>query len=586
MVKKLSLLLLSIILIFGSYLPQTKSSAATDSITISTDSINIRSGPGLSYPLVTTAKRGEKYSIAKEKGEWIEIQLSAGKTGWVVNWLVTKENEKKDTTSTSKNTVAIANTAQLRVRSGPGTSFRVVGSLNKGQEVTILDQNENWYKTTSIFGEGWIAREFLDIQTGKQESTPSPSTANKTSTGIVTGDTLNVRKQPTTSSIVIGKLSKGASVKIISKQNNWFEISFSNNLTGWVSSEFIDSQTGSTKGTPREESSDIIGTITAGSLNVRSKSSLNSNIIGTVVNGQSFTILEEYNNWVKIEYKSGSFGWVAGWYLSMPTANIQSGQAVKESMITVLHNGTNIRKDPNVQANVVERANEGATFSVKSIKNDWYEIKLKNGKTAFIAGWIVSINGSDPQIEKSGAEGYLKNKTIVLDPGHGGGDNGATGTRGTLEKDLTLRTALLLYDKLKAAGANVYLTRKNDTFLSLSSRVSPGRSYNADAFISLHYDSDYDSNTRGMTGYYYHSYQKSLAESLYASTVGQTKLRNRGVRFGDYHVVRENSQKAVLMELGYLSSPEEETTLNSSMFQENVASGLFDGLARYFKGSL
>jgi N-acetylmuramoyl-L-alanine amidase len=585
MYKKFYLLLLCLILVSGAFLPQGKSIAATGSITISTDSVNVRSGPGLSYTLVQIAKRGEKYPIVKEKDDWIQIQLSFGKTGWVVNWLVTKENEKIGTASAStgsKNTVAIANIDQLRVRSGPGTSFRIVGFLIKGHEVTVLDQNENWYKITSSFGEGWVAREFLEIKTVKQESKPETPSSNKTSSGVVTGDTLNIRKEPSSSSALIGKLTKGTIVTIYSKQNSWVEVSFLN-LKGWVSSEFIGSQTEAVKDTPKKESIGMKGKVTASSLSVRSGSSLNSNIIGSVAKGQSFTILDENNNWAKIEYKSGSFGWIAGWYLDKSTANSPSGQAVKESTITLIHNGTNIRKGPDVQSDVIDRANEGDTFPVKSVANDWYEIKLKNGKTGYVAGWIVSINGTKPQIEKSGAESYLKNKTIVLDPGHGGGDNGATGTSGTLEKELTLRTARLLYDKLKAAGANVYLTRNNDSYSPLPSRVSTARSYNADAFISLHYDSNLDRSVRGMTGYYYHSYQKSLADTIYASTVGQTKLKNRGVRFGDFHVIRENSQKAVLMELGYLSSPEEEMTLNSGGFQENAASGLYAGLARYFK---
>jgi N-acetylmuramoyl-L-alanine amidase len=302
-----------------------------------------------------------------------------------------------------------------------------------------------------------------------------------------------------------------------------------------------------------------------------------------VSKGQRFTILEEYNSWAKIEFETGSFGWVASWYLDKSTTQANTGQAAKENTVTILHNGTNIRKAPNVQSDVAQLADEGDTFSVKSLANDWYEITLKNGKSGWVAGWIVSINGAKQQIEKSGAEGYLKNKTIILDPGHGGGDNGTTGASGTLEKDLTLRTALLLYDKLRAAGANVYLTRNNDSYLSLPLRVNTAVAYRADAFISLHYDSNVDRSVRGMTGYYYHSFQQSLAETLYASMVGQTKLKNRGVRLGDFHVIRENSQKAVLMELGYLSNPEEELTLNSGQFQENAASGLFDGLARYFK---
>ena len=588
MFKKFILLLLSIILVFGTFLPQGKSNATSGLLTISTDVINIRGGPGLSYPLVKTAKRGEKYSIVKEKGDWIEIQLSSGKTGWIVNWLVTKENESKAATAASsaesKNTMAKANTDQLRVRSGPGTSFRIVGLLNKGQEVTILDQNENWYKITFSFGEGWVVRDFLEIKTVKQESEKTPAPSNSKGIGVVDGDTVNVRQEPSATSPIIGKLTKGTSVTIYSKQNNWLEIGFSN-LKGWANSEFINTQMGASRDTPKQKLSGISGTVTAGSLSVRSGSSLNTSIIGTVTKGQSFTILEENNNWVKIEYKSGRFGWVAGWYLDQTTANSQSGQAQKENKITILHNGTNIRTEADVQSDVVALANEGEVFSVKSIVNDWYEVILKNGKTGYVAGWIVSINGTTPQIQKAGAESYLKNKTIVLDPGHGGGDNGTTGASGTLEKELTLRTALLLYDKLRAAGANVYLTRTNDSFIALPSRVSAAEGYNTDAFISLHYDSNLDRSVRGMTGYYYHIYQKSLAETLFASTVGQTKLNDRGVRVGDFYVIRENSQKAVLIELGYLSNQEEEMKLNSSGFQENAASGLYNGLARFFKNN-
>jgi N-acetylmuramoyl-L-alanine amidase len=515
MVQKFSLLLLSIILIFGAVLPPGKSMAATGSY----------------------------------------------------------------------NTVAIADIDQLRVRSGPGTSFRVIGFINKGQKFTVLGQNENWYKINSPFGEGWVVRDFLEIKTIKQESKQDNS-GTKNNMGMVNGDTLNIRQAPSTTSPVIGKLTKGTSVSIYSKQNNWVEVGFSN-LRGWVSSEFIDSQTtGVSTGKTQSTKNGISGTVTANSLSIRAGASLNTKLLGTVTKGLSFTILEEKYNWAKIEYKTGSFGWVAGWYLDKKAEKSQqSGQDVKESLITIIHNGTNIRKGPDVQSAVVERANKGLNFSVKSVINDWYEIKLKNGQTGYVAGWLVSINGSKPQIEKPGAEGYLKNKTIVLDPGHGGGDKGASGAGGTYEKVLTLRTAQLLFDKLKAAGANVYVTRKNDSYLQLASRVNIARTYNADAFISLHYDSNLDRSVRGMTGYYYHSNQKALADSLFASTIGQTKLQNRGVRFGDYHVLRENSQSAVLMELGYLSNPEEELTLKSSGFQENAASGLFYGLARYFKAN-
>ena len=581
MSKKFFLLLFSIILIFGTFLPQGKGIASSGTITISSDRVNVRSGPGLSYPLVLTAKRGEKYSIVKETGDWIEIKLSLGQTGWVVNWLVTKDNEMNPgqaAASTGKK-IAKANTDQLRIRSGPGAGFPIVGFLNQGQEVSILDQNENWYKITSAFGEGWVIREFLDVQAVKSPSVSS----NNLKAGTVTADTINVREEPSALSSVIGKLTNGTNVTIISKQNSWLEISFSS-LKGWVKAEFIETKAGTSKESPKSSTTGNYGTVTAESLSVRSGSSLNAAIIGSVSKGQRFAILEENNNWAKIEYKSGSFGWVSGWYLEK-SAQARANQSSKESTVTILHNGTNIRKQAKVQSNVVALANEGDTFTVKSIVDDWYEIKLKNGDSGYVAGWIVSNNGSNAQIQKGGAESYLKNKTIVIDPGHGGGDNGTTGASGTLEKELTLRTAKLLYSKLSAAGANVYLTRSSDSFITLPSRVYAATANDADAFVSLHYDSSLDRSARGMTGYYYYNYQRGLADSLYTSTIAQTNLGGRGVRFGDFHVIRENSQKAALIELGYLSNPQEELTLNSGGFQENAASGLYDGLARYFKNN-
>ncbi|MEH7251822.1 SH3 domain-containing protein [Neobacillus niacini] len=572
MLRKFILLLVSFTLIFAVFLPQDIG-AANDSVTIAEETVNIRNGPSLSYQLVKQVKKGEKFTILKEKGDWIQIQLSATKTGWVANWVVTKSSKGTTMPSIDKKTTAEANTDQLRVRSGPGSSFRIIGYLNKGQAVTVLEDNENWLKVTAAFGEGWVAREYIDVK----NTTSNPSKKeNSIGNGIVT-DTLNIRSEPSETGTVIGKLTKGSTIRIFSKKSNWLEIEYANQKA-WVSADYV--QMGTESQPPKTEQ-ESIGTVTASNLSVRSDSSLNSKIIGSVSKGQKFTILAEVNNWVKIEYQAGKIGWAAGWYFNRDKTSPK--QLAKDSKVTILHNGTNIRKDPNTQSNVLQRANEGDSFPVKSVTNDWYEITLPNGTNGFIAGWLVTTNGAGPEIGKQGAEGYLRYKTIVIDPGHGGIDNGATGTSGTLEKELTLRTAHLLTDKLKAAGANVFLTRSNDSFLPLPSRVRMASVHQSDAFISLHYDSNIDRNVRGMTGYYFHSFQKKLAEAVYYSTNAQTKLKSRGVRSGDYHVIRENQRHAVLMELGYLSNPAEEMTLTSGQFQESVATGLFNGLARYFK---
>jgi N-acetylmuramoyl-L-alanine amidase len=577
MIKRFILLLVCFTLFFGVFLPQDKGVAANDTVTIAENTVNVRNGPGLSYQLVKQVNRGDKFTIVKEQGDWIQIQLSAAKTGWVANWVVTKATNGTTAVGSNSSTkkTAEANTDQLRVRTGPGTNFRIIGYLNMGQAVSIIDDNENWIKISGGFGEGWVAREYLDFN-NKSTNTSSKENNESIGTGKVT-DTLNVRDEPSTAGEVIGKLAKGTSISIYSKKNNWIEIKYANQ-SAWISGDYVQIGTENEQSKP---ANGTMGTVTASTLSVRSDSSLNSEVIGSITKGQKFTILEEKNNWYKIEYKPGIIGWAAGWYFNKDKAS--TTELAKDSKVTILHNGTNIRKDPTVQSIVLQRANEGQSFPISSVQNDWYEINLPNGTKGFIAGWLVTTNGTGPGIDKLGAESYLSSKTIVIDPGHGGIDTGATGAGGTLEKELTLRTARLLSDKLKAAGANVFLTRTSDTFLPLPSRVRLASVHRSDAFISLHYDSNLDRSVRGTTGYYYHSYQKKLAEYVFNSTNAETRLKSRGVRSGDYHVVRENKRQAVLMELGYLSNSAEEMTLTSGQFQENAATGLYNGLARYFK---
>ncbi|MFE8703496.1 SH3 domain-containing protein [Cytobacillus sp. FJAT-54145] len=558
--------------------------AEGDTVTISSTVLNVREGPGLSYKVLKQVNKGDTFALVKEDGDWLQIDLGSNQYGWVANWLV-----KRNSVQTLSSQVTIT-TDGLRVRSGPGTTFQVIGTVNSGEKVKVLESSGTWLKINTSFGDGWISKEFTKTQ-NNQEPVNQKEVEKKTTYGIVTVASLNVRNSPSLQGSIIGKLKKGEKVQILAEDKEWVKIQFTNQ-EAWISSEFLTGEE-STE-TPQKETEKkpstpqgIIGKVTATSLNVRDSGSLSGKVIGTVKLGETYQIIEEVNNWAKIEFKTGTSGWIAGWFLDkQPPQKVPSKeQTVKDSSISIIHNGTNIRKGPSLNTAVILRANSGKTFPIISLNNDWYEIKLDNGTSGFVAGWIVTVSGSAPQVEKPGAEIHLKNKTVIIDPGHGGRDRGATGARGTLEKDLTLRTGQLLYDKLKASGANVILTRSNDSYLSLSSRVGMSHYHNADAFISIHYDSIIDSTVRGMTSYYYHDYQKSLATLVHTGTISQAKLKDRGVRVGDYHVIRENKRSSVLLELGYLSNPSEEMLISSGPYQERVASGIYQGLAKYFKGN-
>ncbi len=328
--------------------------------------------------------------------------------------------------------------------------------------------------------------------------------------------------------------------------------------------------------------------IATDAVNIRSGPDLTYPLIAIAKRGETYQVVQEQGDWVEVRLSVSKTGWLVNWLVTTESEKTQAtatgsqgsqtSQATDNGIVTA--DTLNIRMEPSTASTVVGKLAMGSMVRIYSRQKNWLEVGF-----AGLRGWVNAefINRSASLDMKTSPAHPLKNKTIVIDPGHGGRDKGTTGASGTLEKDLTYRTAWLLYDKLNSAGANVYLTRYSDSYLSLSERVRIGQTYHADAFISLHYDSSLDPNIQGMTSYYYHAYQKALATSLYNAVRGKTKLLSRGVRFGDFHVIRENSQNAVLIELGYLSNPEEESVLNSSSYQEDAAVGLYNGLVRYFK---
>jgi len=558
--------------------------AAETTATINTSVLNVRGGPGLSYNVVKKVKQGEKYSIVERKGDWVKIKLSGSQQGWVASWLIKESSPTAVDSSTLK-----ASVNGLRIRTGPGASFQIIGHLDKGQEANFQSKNENWTKIKYKNTVGWVSSQYLDSSQGSVRN-PDPTNTGTSKTGKITATVLNVRSNPTLQGSVVGKLKRGDSIVIVSEREDWVEIRFKQ-ANAWIHSDFVSlsaSNTQTSNPSP-EPTLSKTGKVTASSLNVRDSGSLNGKVVASIKQGEKVKILSESNQWLEIQMSNGKKGWIAGWFVQVDTAPQPQQQTPSDNhdqdKVTILHNGTNLRSGPSTNSKVVARVNEGNRYQILATKGDWYEIQLSNNKTAYVAGWIVSVSGTTEKIERPGVNQYLKGQTIVLDPGHGGNDSGALGRNGTLEKNLTLRTARLLYDKLSAAGANVILTRNSDSYVSLASRVSISHYRNADVFLSVHYDSSVDSSARGITSYYYESLDRPVAQTLQPEMIKYTGLRDRGSRIGNFQVLRTNRQPSVLLELGYLSNLSEELTVNSSSFQEKVSNGVYYGLAHYFKAN-
>lgn len=244
--------------------------------------------------------------------------------------------------------------------------------------------------------------------------------------------------------------------------------------------------------------------------------------------------------------------------------------------ITITENAE-LRTGPNAAYPVIYKIEKGESFKKIDRKGKWIEVQNHAGtEKGWVAGWHTNLN---IPADQSLSSNPLKGKTIVLDPGHGGSDQGASSSTPSksLEKNYTLKTAKELKKLLNKEGAHVKMTRSNDKYVSLDDRNIKG-----DAFISIHNDALDSSNANGVTVYWFKDKQETLAQTLSSAIQKKALLTNRGSRQQNYQVLRQTDIPAVLLELGYISNPTDESMINDQLHRQVVEQAIVDGLKQYF----
>lgn len=170
--------------------------------------------------------------------------------------------------------------------------------------------------------------------------------------------------------------------------------------------------------------------------------------------------------------------------------------------------------------------------------------------------------------------------TVVIDPGHGGSDPGATSYSGYYEKNVNLSIARKVASYLESSGINVIMTRNSDTFIELNDRADIANRANADLFVAIHCDSHPKSSQNGYTLYVARSASWASKKTAAAieQAMGQTGLSSVGIRSEDFRVLVRTSCPAVLVECGYLTNPSEAAMLYESDFQSRLARAIANGI--------
>lgn len=173
---------------------------------------------------------------------------------------------------------------------------------------------------------------------------------------------------------------------------------------------------------------------------------------------------------------------------------------------------------------------------------------------------------------------------IVIDAGHGGNDQG-THAGDLLEKDVNLSVAKLLRKELKKNGWRVLMTREDDSRVELSDRTGLANEKSAAVFISIHCNYCEDSaKIRGTECYYMESSDESrtIAERISAKFDEELKIKSRGVKTEDFHVLRQTKMPAVLVELGYFSNAAEKKKLSGQDYQKLLAQCIAEAMNEYY----
>ncbi len=174
---------------------------------------------------------------------------------------------------------------------------------------------------------------------------------------------------------------------------------------------------------------------------------------------------------------------------------------------------------------------------------------------------------------------------ICIDPGHGGRDSGTVGAEGALEKTITLDVARRVRQGLEAKGAAVVLTREDDRFIALEDRAVICNEARAGLFVSIHVNGFYTPDVYGFEVYYLDDGASleagRAAEAIRRALSAALETRDRGVRRADFTVLSRTNCPAVLIEVGYLTNPDECERLMFGAYRQAIAGAIVAGIVAF-----
>ena len=531
------------------FLP-VSSAIAASRIEITAASLNVRAGAGTTYQIVAQVTKGAQYTVIATKNGWYQITLAGGGKGWVL------ASYTKLLAADLPAYVKAADGA-VNIRSGPATSYSLIGTLRPGMALPVIAGKNDWYQVQLSDGQtGWVA----GWLTAAAESAPADNASQDGQWAAVDSETLKLRKSANNDGTVISTLSRGATMTLLDRTGDWYYVRTQSGLVGYVPFLYIRYLDADTSSVAEGAGQAPVMTWSGGG----AVTSAGSVSFAEVSAGLDITLRSDEALSYQVKRLAENGG------LSVATDAVLSG-ALPSGILSAYGlqiawlNGQNSGLQITWQKQLYYKMEEGA-----------------DGKS------VVLHIGPSP----------LLGRLIVLDPGHGSyktatsTDVGAVGASGLQEAAVVLDIAKRAKACLTAAGAAVICTREGNTYLGLEERAWVANANCADVFISIHINSFTTAAAKGTSTWTYApqgdaGYDRGarllLADCLQDELLAGLGLADYGIREERFVVVRDASMPAVLIETAFISNPNEEKLLATAAFRQKAAEAIASGLADYFQ---
>lgn len=329
-----------------SSLPVLDSSTAPSSSAtaiVSTGALNVRSGPGVTYSVLTAVWQGQTVILLgrNANSSWAKIRLGNGTEGWANVTLITPSVSISSlplagSPAAPEPPVPVAPGALLSLRSGPGFNYPVTGSVYQGLQVNAIGRNaaSTWLKVRLSDGqEGWIGAQYvqlaipvgnLPLMDGSTTTTTTPTTQSTANAATVSTGVANVRSGPGIGYGIVTVANQGATVSMLARNSvsSWVKVQLPSGTQGWINVDLLTPSV-SISGLPVEnvETLSTSGLVNTAALNVRTGPGITYGVTAVVYVDQGLALLGRNANtsWLKVRTNDGTVGWVNAAYIDSGT---------------------------------------------------------------------------------------------------------------------------------------------------------------------------------------------------------------------------------------------------------------------------